>query len=384
MTEKANILISPIRPLPYYNMQGMADEKRLAAALRAEFVPKIKRLLPGHHLGGFRHDTIVNFIQRNKVNFPCFVRTDISRFYPSIRHTDLVVGCQVAYRDLLGMDYVPKSFKKKYIRAVNLWCQSLPLPKGIPLGSPLSAILAPVMLVPLWLEIKRRYHLPLLVFMDDILVCTRSEQQSSEIYAFIIGYLHRNYELEVNIGKTVSGRFATNPVIFCGWRFAGGYSGISEQKRQEFKERIAGFVHARRKTCLSSFFKQLNRKIDGFGHYYKHGDVKGQFRKLDMYIREQVRCYLENMDGKTLYSRLSLKRAGLHSLEDMFVSGKKPLTENILPHVRAMKSPERQLERYVELDRLVQVIDKINAQLTQMVALQRKQLKVLNELVMNY
>lgn len=44
--------ISPIRPLPYYHTASSAEEKRLAAALRREFVPKVKRLLPGHHLGG--------------------------------------------------------------------------------------------------------------------------------------------------------------------------------------------------------------------------------------------------------------------------------------------------------------------------------------------
>lgn len=382
--EKANILISPIRPLPYYNIQGKADEKRLASALRSEFVPKIKRLLPGHHLGAFRHDTIVNFIRQYKAKFPCFIRTDISRFYPSIRHRDLIVGCQVAYRDLLGMEYVPKSFKKKYVWAINLWCRSLPLPKGIPLGSPLSAILAPLLLIPLWLEIRRRYRLPLLVFMDDILVCTHSEQQSSEIYAFIVEYLHKNYDLEVNIGKTVSGRFATDSVIFCGWRFAGGYAGISEQKVQEFKERITGFVRTRRKTDPHSFFKLLNRKIDGFGHYYKYGDVKGQFRKLDMFIREQVRYHLGYSAEKKLYSRLSLKKAGLHSLEDMTVAVNDPPKRNVMQPKKDMAVPKVNSMQGMENNQLFQLLDKMNAQLIQMVALQRKQLKLINEIMTGY
>ena len=47
---KLNISSYQIRPLPYYTVEGNADEKRLAAALRREFVPKVKRLLPGQHL----------------------------------------------------------------------------------------------------------------------------------------------------------------------------------------------------------------------------------------------------------------------------------------------------------------------------------------------
>ena len=60
--------ISPsrVRPLPYYNTEGSIAEKRLAAALRQEFVPKAKRLLPGYHLGGFTHDCIMRFVSHHK------------------------------------------------------------------------------------------------------------------------------------------------------------------------------------------------------------------------------------------------------------------------------------------------------------------------------
>jgi hypothetical protein len=42
-----------IRPLPYYNTPVSEPERELAARLRQEFVPKIARRLPGHHLRGF-------------------------------------------------------------------------------------------------------------------------------------------------------------------------------------------------------------------------------------------------------------------------------------------------------------------------------------------
>lgn len=60
------ISLSRVRPLPYYNTEGSIAEKRLAAALRQKFVPKVKRLLPGHHLGGFTHGCIVRFVSHHK------------------------------------------------------------------------------------------------------------------------------------------------------------------------------------------------------------------------------------------------------------------------------------------------------------------------------
>lgn len=378
--------ISPIRPLPYYHTASSAEEKRLAAALRREFVPKVKRLLPGHHLGGFRHDTVVNFIKRHKRAYPCFVRTDIARFYPSIRHRDIVVGCQVAYRDLLGLEYVPGGFKKKYVGGINRWCIALPLERGIPLGSPLSAILAPVMLLPLWLEIKRRFKLTLLVFADDILVCTRDESQSAEIYAYISDYLYRNYKLETSDLKTVSGRFAPDAVEICGWRFAGGYSTVSEAKVQAFMDRITAITRRRKKTDRASFFKVLNRKIDGFGHYYKYGDVKGQFRRLDMFIRQEVRARFERTGGPKLYSRDRLDAAGLHSLEviaDRVYQGKAATARKVpvQPSLAGTQSASQRERTASELQPIAETLEKLRQQFTQLLAVERKQLRLMQELL---
>ena len=378
--------ISPIRPLPYYHTASSAEEKRLATALRREFVPKVKRLLPGHHLGGFRHDTVVNFIKRHKRAYPCFVRTDIARFYPSIRHRDIVVGCQVAYRDLLGLEYVPGSFKKKYVGGINRWCIALPLERGIPLGSPLCAILAPVMLLPLWLEIKRRFKLPLLVFADDILVCTRDESQSAEIYAYISDYLYRNYKLETSDLKTVSGRFAPDAVEICGWRFAGGYSTVSEAKVQAFMDRITAITRRRKKTDRASFFKVLNRKIDGFGHYYKYGDVKGQFRRLDMFIRQEIRARFERTGGPKLYSRDRLNAAGLHSLEviaDRVYQGKAATARKVpvQPSLAGTQSASQRERTASELQPIAETLEKLRQQFTQLLAVERKQLRLMQELL---
>lgn len=376
--------INPIRPLPYYTVEGNADEKRLAAALRREFVPKVKRLLPGHHLGGFRHDTIVNFVKRHKRNYPCFVRTDITQFYPSVRHQDLVVGCQVAYRDLLNMEYVPKSFKMKYVGAVNAWCKSLPLHRGIPLASPLSAILAPAMLLPLWLSLKRQFGVPFLVYMDDVLVCTRDERQSGEIYAFIENYLHHHYALGLNRTKTVSGRFATATVSFCGWQFAGGYATVSADKVQAFRERVTELAMRTKRLGVRAFVKRMNRKIDAFGHYYKFGAVRGQFRSLDMLVRQEFRRWYTRTTGLKLRGVDAIAATGLRSLEQILPavkSGNKPATGKPAIPAAGVQSSPRQPLPMADMQPLAETLDKIHTQLTQLLALQRKQLRVMQELL---
>lgn len=380
---KNNSYTPLIRPLPYYNIQGSWDDSRLAAALRREFVPKVKRLIPGHHLGGFRHDFKVSYIKRHKTNYPCFIRTDIRQFYPSVRHQDIIVGCQVAYRDLLNLRYVPRSFKGKYVGAVAAWCRRLPLHKGIPLGSPLSAILAPIMLLPLWLQIKRRFGVPFIVYMDDVLVCTENENRSFEIYAYIDNYLSANYDLELNTAKTSSGRFSRDAVDFCGWHFAGGYVNVAEEKLANFQHRINELTAGCKQTEIEVFIKLINRKIDGFGHYYKFGHVAGQFRALDMFIRNCVRRWLARHTGRKGYTVEQLATLGIRSLTGIYTgihnkTTKRKTATHVTPDYPAST---KQVQDYSLQVRNTEILEKIHAQLTQLLSLERKQVRMMGELV---
>lgn len=382
-----------IRPLPYYNTEAGAGERALARALRGEFVPKVRRLLPGHHLGGLRHDTAVRFVRRHKRAYPCFVKADIRRFFPGIRHKDAVVGAQIAYRDLLGLDYVPRTFKERYVGPLHAWLSHLPLHCGLPIGSPLSGVLGPAMLLPLWLRLKREFGCPMLVYMDDVLICTEDERQAAEVYAYMDRYLHREWGLELNRDKSGSGRFATSAVVFCGWEFAGGYAHIAPEKEEAFRERIRSLVRRVRKPDARAFIKRLNRKIDGFGHYYKYGDVRSQFRVLDQFLRQQARHWYAREVGGSLYRREALAALGLRSLEDILTRAEardkrlparnagrrlRPLTTS--PSVTP-PAARHALPAAAEFDELLGVERKIQRQLTQLIALQRQQLALLTQLV---
>ena len=87
-----------IRTAPYYNIPNVGWEYTLMWELRKELLPKIKRRMPWHHLSGFSHRYIIDFVAKNKRKYPFFFRTDIASFYPSIRHKNercrlLIVTC---------------------------------------------------------------------------------------------------------------------------------------------------------------------------------------------------------------------------------------------------------------------------------------------------
>lgn len=91
---------------------------------------------------------------------------------------------------------------------------------------------------PLWMQIKRMFNVPMLVFMDDVLIFARSREQLTDIYVYLENSLGIDYRLRMNLGKTQTGRFATDRVDFCGWEFCGGYARISEKKKKPFIDRL--------------------------------------------------------------------------------------------------------------------------------------------------
>ncbi|GHV39041.1 hypothetical protein FACS1894179_03350 [Bacteroidia bacterium] len=369
-----------IRPVPYYSCTASAWEKELASSLRAEFRDKISRRLKGHHIRGFSHDYITGFIRKNKKAYPFFFRTDIAKFYPGIRHRDLIVGCQIAYRELLGLDYVPKAFKKRYVPSLNEWCGSLPVSRGIPIGSAVSAILAPVMLVPVWLEVQRRFKTPFIVFMDDVFFCTESQDQAAEIYAYLQNTLSCFYDLDLNAEKTQSGRFSDKAVEFCGWRFAGGYARVTDAKLEAFRTRLSQEIKRCRGIDPHAFFKRVNRKIDGFANYYKHGDVGKQFESLDGFVRLAVRRWLAGEGRGRNYSNLDLQTFGLHSFELVFRRLRErsakggPVLKQPTPSVTSQPYDSRLQRQQLELTAV------IDTKLTEMLSLQRRQVVLLQKI----
>lgn len=371
-----------VRPLPYFGADPQWGERELAASLRRDFRGLLSRRLPDHHLVGQRHGAVPAFVARHKRSFPCFVRTDIARFYPSVRHQDLIVGVQLAWRDLSGLSYVPEKFKRRYVGALLRWCEGLPLERGIPLGSPLSGIVAPLMLLPLWLEVKRRFGVPLTVYMDDVLVCCRDRAEAAEVYALIENRLSSDFDLRPHYGKTLSGRFGDTPFTFCGWRFAGGYASVDPAKAEAFRERVDAICRRSRGVPPRVLVKRLNPTLTAFGHYYKYGSVGRLFAGLDIYVRRRVRMHPGFPAGRIGNGRL--RQLGLRSLSDLCAGERVPPRPSVPSRgLRPAGAPAPGSRAGVcdaDLEEVTQLLRSVSSKLSELVRGQRKLLRMLEPL----
>ncbi|MDR1406213.1 MAG: hypothetical protein LBI89_03320 [Prevotellaceae bacterium] len=374
-----------IKPVPYYTQCDTPDFKGLAAELRAVFLPQAERRFEMHHLAGFAHDAIIRYVAKWKKDYPCYLRADIAKYYPTLRAVKLVTQAQIAYRDLLHMNHVPKTFKDRFLPGLMQWARSLPPEQGIPLGSAMSAILAPVGLIPAWLAVKRRYGVKLIVFADDVLVLCRDPHMPREIWQFLAQRLFSDLGVTLNPDKTKAGRFAGSKVSFCGWSFAGGYARIAEEKYNDFKRRITEAVGYSRKDDTRSFIKRINTRIDGFGNYYKYGSVLRQFHELDCFVRVRVRGWLARGLQAKAHDNADLEKLGLHALLNCYHKVHTPKTA-------PQKQPVPPLEYYGHkppkidfgtINAIAKNTETICKHLTQVIALQRKLLSTITDLEIN-
>lgn len=313
------------KPAPYMVLQDSAPIKKDALWLRRCFAPLMAKRLPTVLYTGFKHDFIISYIQQHKKQYPYFLKLDIAKFYPSISHLHLVVETQLAYKNLLGLSYIPKSFKAQALPILHRFFQELPTEGyGIPLNSSMAKTLAPLIYVNFLLQLKKQGDCRFVVYADDFLFLCRSAKACEQLYIDFSNFLY-HVELKVNTLKVQQGRFATATLDFCGYRFSGGYVSITPEKVQQFKESIQRHcLYAQTTPQLwdeRKFIKSINAKINGFGHYYKYAHVKRLYAHLDSFIRQQVRRLYKHLGLASLTVK-KFYHIGLRSLS--MIIEKKP------------------------------------------------------------
>jgi hypothetical protein len=377
-----------IRPIPYYTQMDDWEMKQCAKELRNTLIPPIKRRLPMHHLSGLSHQAIIDYVAKWKKEYRYFFRSDILKYYPNVNPIHLVTQMQITYRDLFGLEYVPKSFKEKFLPGMIRWTKSLPEGHGIPLGSSMSNIMAPVGLIPIWLEIKKKFNVKFIVFVDDVLFLCKSDYDAREIWNYLSATLLNQWQLNLNTDKTYSGRFSKKAVTFCGWYFKGGYASIEQRKQEQFKERILVCIKNLRKANTRAFLKTINRKIDGFGNYYKFGNVLRQYEELDCFIRKEVRQWLSGNCHSKTYDNAELEKLGLHSLVICYQKAhRKTKTNPLQPRLRSEKTFYAEKPAAIDygvLNQIAQNGEKLTTQLHELISLHRREIRLLEQIFNNY
>ncbi len=288
--------------LPYFKTQNSREEKEVFKFLKRSFNPSLKKTMPQHYLIQQIPRKKLQYIKESSKEQKYFLRFDIKTYYPSINHGVLIENLGKNYKNITGRE--PSRRLKKYIqKEIPEFLSKSPYKKGISIGSPLSYILTGLFLLDLDLKIKS----PFLRHTDDYVVFFKKKKEPELFLKNILIPTLQTLNLEINEKKLKSGRTNREKLDFIGFEYYSGYFRIKEEKKVLFKKKIVHLTNLSRKKTEKQILKELNNKILGFGHYYKHCSCKKDFEKLDAFIRMRTRRYFsKSKDSKNKKNNLKI------------------------------------------------------------------------------
>ena len=161
--------------------------------------------------------------------------------------------------------------------------------KGASQGSPLSPLLANILLDDLDRELERRGH-RFARYADDLLIVVRSVRAGDRVKASITRYLTSRLKLKVNESKSrVCG---LNEVVFLGFTFRGSKLRWSDKSFETFKHRVRRLTGRSWGVSMEYRLYKLAAYVRGWMNYYGISDYYRPIPEIDKWIRRRIRmCY---------------------------------------------------------------------------------------------
>lgn len=244
--------------------------------------------------------------------FSFIVDIDLKTFFDEVDHCLLLnllhqkVKCPITMRLI-----------RKWLRApIQINGKLRKRRKGVPQGSPLSPLLANILLNELDKELTRR-NLRFVRYADDFSIYTKYKSHATATLKAIEKFLKTKLKLTINREK--SG--VRKPVQFelLGFGFESTYKKGDKGKYQlvvgkkaweRLKQRLKFIT---RKTTPKSFderIQQINEVQRGWLNYFRGTSIKGKLKKLDGWLRNRLRYCIWHHWKKPERKRKNLIRLG--------------------------------------------------------------------------
>jgi RNA-directed DNA polymerase len=220
-----------------------------------------------------------------KAGYRVAVDIDLEKFFDNVDHDILMsrVARKVTDKVLLGLI-------GRYLRAGAMVRHSFQATDwGTPQGSPLSPLLANILLDDLDKELEARGH-RFARYMDDLVILVKSRRAGQRVMANISQYLSQKLKLKVNRQKSRVVR--TDKLEFLGLMFQGIRVWWSDQAYRDFIHRLRGLTSRSWGVSMAYRMARLNRYLRGWMNYYGISQHYSPIERLDGWLRRRIRmCY---------------------------------------------------------------------------------------------
>jgi len=215
------------------------------------------------------------------------VDVDLERFFDRVQHDVLMarVARKVGDRRLLRLI-------RRYLDAgVMVEGVKQATEEGTPQGSPLSPLLANIMLDDLDRELERRGH-RFVRYADDVRVHVKTERAGQRVLAGITEFVQQRLKLRVNKVKS-SVRHAVQAVVL-GFGFYFRRTGaiairVAPKALVRMHERVRRLTGRNWRIAMPRRIELLNRFVTGWCAYFALAETPSTFEEADERLRRRLR-----------------------------------------------------------------------------------------------
>jgi RNA-directed DNA polymerase len=213
------------------------------------------------------------------------VDLDLAKFFDQVNHDVLLarIGRKVRDKRLLALI-------GRYLRAGVLVGEVIQATEiGTPQGSPLSPLLANILLDDLDKELERR-GLRFARYADDLLILVKSMRAGQRVKASLTRYLTSRLKLAVNEAK--SRVCPVHECVFLGFTFRGNKLRWSEEAFADFQHRVRKWTGRSWGVSMSYRLRRLAQYLRGWMNYFGISEYYRPVPEIDHWIRRRIRmCY---------------------------------------------------------------------------------------------
>lgn len=233
------------------------------------------------------------------------VDLDIAKFFDEVNHDRLMWLLSRRIGDKRVLKLIHR-FLRSGLMLGGIESQRV---KGTPQGGPLSPLLGNIVLDELDKELERRGH-SFVRYADDVIMLVSSEQAAHRVLHSVSNYLARRLKLRVS--ETKSRVCRPSELNFLGHRiFADGTLGLSPESERRVKAEIRRITRRNRGVSLAQLIQELNRKLIGWLHYFRHARMRSKIQNLCSWIKRKLRCYRLKQGKRPIGMMRMLHRLGV-------------------------------------------------------------------------
>jgi len=233
------------------------------------------------------------------------VDLDIAKFFDEVNHDRLMWLLSRRIGDKRVLKLIHRFLKTGLILG-GMESQRV---RGTPQGGPLSPLLGNIVLDELDKELERRGH-DFVCYADDVIIMVGSEKAAHRVLHSVSEYLARRLKLRVS--ETKSRICRPSELNYLGHRIlSDGRLGLSLESERRVKAEIRRITRRNRGVSLSQVIGELNRKLMGWMHYFRHARMRSKVRNLYSWIKRKLRCYRLKQGKRPIGMMRMLHRLGV-------------------------------------------------------------------------